>query len=355
MHHTLNTQPVKVIGIDLAKSHCDFVCFGPNRKVCQYGSNVPYPKLFEFLVNLPKATVLMEACKGSHYVARRCADLGHDSRLVNTADVKCYRGYRHKNDIRDAEVIGALEYSPITTFVQAKTTDQQATQLIMRAYHGRQRIRIQIGNRIHAALEEFGAWAHKSKAFIKSGLLEHLENNREKFPQLAYDELIDLRDDWLDAWERERKSLRRINAMSTQNPVTKLLMTIPGIGPITSLALLVHTGAPQRFKNSRQFAASIGLVPQQYSTGGKDTLLGITKRGSKKLRSLLVEAAGTLLVKSKKQAEDPLGRWISKLNDSGKKYGVKACAIAAKLARIAWSMMMKNTQYGKAKSQATVE
>lgn len=78
----------------------------------------------------------------------------------------------------------------------------------MRAYHGRQSIRIQIGNRIHTALEEFGAWARKSKAFIKSALLEHLENNCEKFPQLAYEELLNLRDDWLDAWERELKSLR---------------------------------------------------------------------------------------------------------------------------------------------------
>ena len=87
-------------------------------------------------------------------LARKVSNISQISQLVNTTDVKCYRGYRHKNDIRDTEVIGALEYSSITTFVQTKTTDQQAAQLIMRAYHERQRIRIQIGNRIHAALRD---------------------------------------------------------------------------------------------------------------------------------------------------------------------------------------------------------
>ena len=146
----------RFIGIDLAKDHCDVACYDWRGKCVQEWARISYPELFEKLAQLPSALVLMEACNGAHDKARRIADLGHDSRLVNAADVKALRHGRHKNDLRDARYIAQLAFLPDVRFVRVKTSDQRDRQLAMNEYQQIQSMRIQIGNQIHSALEQYG-------------------------------------------------------------------------------------------------------------------------------------------------------------------------------------------------------
>ena len=157
---------VKVIGVDLAKDHCDVIGYDENGKICLRLDGCSYAKLREILANLPQAVVLMEACKGSMFHARSIADLGHEVRLVKGTDVKALRNVNHKNDLRDAAYIANLYFVPGIKYVYIKSQQQQSLQFLQNEYKSLQELRIQAGNQIHAGLEEFGCPVRKSSKFI---------------------------------------------------------------------------------------------------------------------------------------------------------------------------------------------
>ena len=334
----------RFIGIDLAKDHCDVACYDWRGKCVQEWARISYPELFEKLAQLPPALVLMEACNGAHDKARRIADLGHDSRLVNAADVKALRHGRHKNDLRDARYIAQLAFLPDVRFVWVKTSDQQDRQLAMNEYKQIQSVRIQIGNQIHSALEQYGIPSRESMDRLVGHLVDYLDERAEKITPTLREFVLRQLERWKRMKQEENEAKARIEENTKQDEVSKRLMTIPGIGCIIANLLIVHFGDPHRFRNSGQAAASIGLVPRQYSTGGRDTLLHISKRGPSLLRRSLVQGANTLYIWAEK-LKGNLGIWVRKLKASGKKFGVITCAIAAKLARICWRIMRDGTEY----------
>lgn len=339
------SQVAVVIGIDLAKDHCDVVGYGANNKICLTKCGCSYPKLMEMLSNMPSAVVLMEACKGSMFRARAIASLGHDARLVKGSDVKALRNVNQKNDIRDADYIARLYYVPGTTYVYIKNEHQQTLQFLQNEYKSLQDMRINVGNQIHAGFEEFGYPARKSSLFIKKRLVEHLDKHAEHIPEEAIAALKRQRELWLMLLDKEEDAQRRMEKIANTDADAKRIMTVPSVGPQTAVRLLAHIGGNiARFKNSRQFAASIGLVPKQNSTGGNTTLNGITKRGPKRLRANLVQCAGVALQNAEHLGGN-LGEWIRKMKESGKKYGVITCAIAAKLARIIYRLMKDKVVY----------
>lgn len=346
MNRTATYDPklVVVIGIDLAKDHCDVVGYNERKKRVMTLTNIPYEELFNRLAQMPPALVLMEACKNGSYVATRLCLLGHDARQVPPDLVKAHRAGRHKNDIRDAEYIAQLSYLPDTPYIAPKSPHQMDLRLLRNRYKSLQKVRIQIGNQIHAVLEVRGIPAKRSSVFYEKKLMPHIEAHKENLTPIAVEHLEALHLDYLALRDKEAAARQEIEKFARTDEDAKHLMTIPGIASQTAIALIAHAGDAARFKNSRQFAASIGLVPRQFSTGGVSKLLGITKRGPKDLRFCLVQGAGTILRFADK-LKGELGQWVRKMKQSGKKYGVIVCAIAAKLARIAWRILRDKTTY----------
>lgn len=238
----------------------------------------------------------------------------------------------------DAAYIAWAWYIPGITFVAAKTQAQQDLQVLQRIYQGYVKIRIELGNRIHVLLLEYGLHSPKKSSFIAEQLPAFIEEHPDELSPLTREAVLELRDSWLRALKRERQAGQRYDGLVKENDDAKRLMTIPGIGVKSAGALLVHCGEASRFRDSRQFAASLGLVPRQNSTGDRDTLGHITKRGPRHPRSMLVQGAAALLIQADR-LEGALGDWVRKIKASGKRYGVKVCAIAAKLARIAWRIL----------------
>ena len=158
-HNSTGRKVAKVIGIDLAKDHCDAVGYDENRKICFKLAECSYEELRKTLANMPQAVVLMEACKGSMFHARSIADLGHEVRLVKGNDVKALRNVNQKNDLRDAVYIANLYFVPGIQYVFVKNQRQQSLQFLQNEYKSIQELRIQVGNQIHAGLEEFGSAA----------------------------------------------------------------------------------------------------------------------------------------------------------------------------------------------------
>ena len=333
------------IGIDLAKDHCDVVAYNADNKICFTKANWAYPHLMEWLANAQPAVVLMESCKGCHVRARDIADLGHDTRLVKGADVKALRNVCQKNDIRDADYIARLLYVPGTKFVFVKNQRQQSLQFLQNEYKSIQELRIQVGNQIHAGLEEFGCPGPKSKKFIQSRMMAHLEKNAEPISDEVMSSFLRRREMWLNLFEQEEEAKKRMEEIAKTDDDAQRIMTVPGVGAQTAVGMLVHIGGDiGRFKNSGQFAASIGLVPKQNSTGGNTTLNGITKCGPKRLRANLVQCGQVILMHADK-LKGNFGDWVRKLRDSGKKRGVIVCAIAAKIARIVYRLMKDKVDY----------
>ena len=311
--NSTKSKIVKVIGVDLAKDHCDVIGYDENGKICLRLDGCSYAKLREILSNLPQAVVLMEACKGSMFHARSIADLGHEVRLVKGADVKALRNVNHKNDLRDAAYIAKLYFVPGTTYVYIKSQQQQSLQFLQNEYKSLQELRIQAGNQIHAGLEEFGCPVRKSSKFIKTRMVAHLEKHAELIPEDVMASFKRRREIWLNLLQQEEEAKRRLEQVAATDANAKRIMTVPCVGPQTAVGLLVHVGVDfGRFKNSRQFAASLGLVPKQNSTGGNNTLNHITKCGPKRLRSNLVQCAQLVLMY-------PENRGIYTQSDSPKK------------------------------------
>ena len=229
--NSTKSKIVKVIGVDLAKDHCDVIGYDENGKICLRLDGCSYAKLREILSNLPQAVVLMEACKGSMFHARSIADLGHEVRLVKGADVKALRNVNHKNDLRDAAYIAKLYFVPGTTYVYIKSQQQQSLQFLQNEYKSLQELRIQAGNQIHAGLEEFGCPVRKSSKFIKTRMVAHLEKHAELIPEDVMASFKRRREIWLNLLQQEEEAKRRLEQVAATDANAKRIMTVPCVGP----------------------------------------------------------------------------------------------------------------------------
>ena len=298
-------------------------------------------QLLRSLGQLPTCTVVMESCGGAHWLAREIGALGHEVKLIAPQYVKPFvKG--NKNDFIDAEAICEAASRPTMRFCPIKTAEQQTLSALHRVRGSLIEHRTAATNQIHGFLLEFGislpigvTALHRMPALLDDP--QHPVPLRLKgLVMRLYYQIQQLTDEIKDIESDLKQQLKEDDA-------GQRLQSIPGIGPITASAVLADVGDVSRYRSGRDFAASLGLVPGQYSTGGKTVLLGISKRGDKHIRQLLVQGARAIMQHIDKR-EDALGPWVQDLLRR-RHSNIVACALANKLARIVWAVLAKGGQY----------
>lgn len=328
------------MGLDLAKSV--FQAHG----VDENGATVLVKKLHRkqmlpFFSKLPPCLIGVEACGTAHYWARTLAAMGHEVRLIPPSYVKAYVK-RGKSDALDAEAICEAVQRPTMRFVPAKTVEQQGILMAHRARSLLVRQRTMAANALRAHLAEFGLVANPGLAHLAK-LAEQALSNRDTLPAYARTALETLVRQ-ITALTGEVATLdQQIASWHAQNEASRRLAAIPGLGIIAATAIAATVSDPDQFTSGRQFAAWLGLTPQQHSTGGKTRLGGISKQGDRYLRRLLVIGA-TAVMRHTKDKTTSMANWIRKLMEK-KPFRVVSVALASKLARIAWVVLTRKEAY----------
>ena len=329
-------EEVTTLGIDLAKRvFALHGVDGAGRVVLR--RTVRREQLMELIARLPRCRIGMEACAGAHDWARRFRDLGHEVKLMAAKFVSPYRK-NGKNDGNDAEAICEAVGRPNMRFVPVKSAEQQAVLALHRTRQGFVTERTAVINRIRALLTEFGVVLPQNADVVRRQAC----GGAEGLPVLARRMIEDLRAHLVVLDERIGSYDREIDALAKQSEPTRRLMSIRGIGPLTAQAIVATVGNARDFESGRQFAAWLGLTPQQHSSGGKNRLGHITKRGDAYLRGLLVQGARSALHTATRHT-DRLSRWSISLQGR-RGYRRAQVAIAAKNARIAWALLSKNEE-----------
>jgi transposase len=323
------------VGIDLAKQVFAVHAVDEGGKPVMVKPAVPRDKLLALVASLPPCTIGMEACSGAHHWARQFQQHGHQVRLMAPKLVVPYRmsGKRGKNDAADAAAICEAVQRPSMRFVPLKSVDQQCQLMVHRARQGWVEQRTGTINRIRGLLSELGHVLPLKAQTIRVRAVTLLE----ELPGWANTVIGDLLSELHRLDERIAQYDRHIAQMARQDERAQQLMQRPGIGEITASALVAMIGNGHDFRNGRQLSAWVGLVPGQYSSGGKHRLGCITKAGDPYLRSLLVLGARSVLAAAKNKT-DALSRWALALAER-RGYWKAVVAIAAKNLRIAWAML----------------
>jgi transposase len=330
---------ITTIGLDLAKNV--FQVHGIDgtgqvvvRKQLRRG------QVLGFFAGLSRCLIGLEACATAHHWARELMALGHEVRLMPPYYVKAYVK-RNKNDAADAEAICEAVKRPTMRFVPIKTAEQQSALMMHRARDLLVRQRTMLVNALRGHLAEFGLVGAQGLHKVAALVTIIRNGTDERIPEGARQVLAVIADQ-IDAVEARVAALEaQILAWHKINQVSQRLATIPGIGPIIATAIAATVPDPSVFRSGREFAAWLGLVPRQNSTGGKARLGGISKRGDSYLRRLLVNGAHAVLFWAKTAKTDP---WLTSLR-ARKHRLVVAVALANKTARIAWAVMSKGEIY----------
>ena len=327
-------EKITTVGIDLAKSVFSLHGVdGAGRVVLR--KTVRRDRLVETVAALSPCLIGMEACSGAHEWGRRFQAFGHTVRLMAPKFVAPYRK-SGKNDGNDAEAICEAVTRPSMRFVPVKSIEQQALLALHRVRQGFVVERTAIINRLRGLMSEFGVVLPLRSVTVR----RQAAAAAEVLPEIARRVIGDLLDQLRILDERIDGYDRQIEAQAKLCEPAQRLMKIRGIGATTALAIVATVGNAREFKNGRQFAAWIGLVPGQYSTGGKPRLGHISKRGDAYLRNLLVQGARSV-INSAASHQDHMSRWILQLQPR-RGYYRTLVAIANKNARIAWALLAKN-------------
>lgn len=330
-----------VIGIDLSKM--SFQLHGTDsqgRAVLKKKLN--RNKLLSFIANLPQCVIAIEACGGSHYWCRKFTDLGHTVRIIAPQFVKPYVK-SNKNDAADAEAICEAAQRPSMRFVPRKSVEQQDIQSIHRIRSQVVARRTAQANQIRGLLMEYGVIIPKGISFIRKNIPLILEDAENDLTVLFREMLNELYEEMVHLDERIEKMELKLKTIAANSSDCQLLLSIPGIGLLSATALLAAIGDVSVFKNGRELAAWLGLVPRQHSTGGTPTLLGISKRGDTYLRTLLIHG-GRTVVRVADKHDDRRNQWVIEL-DKRRGKNISAVAVANKNARIAWAVLTKKEPY----------
>jgi transposase len=298
-------------------------------------------QVITYFASLPPCLIGMEACATAHFWARELRALGHEVRLMPPQYVKAYVK-RGKNDAADAAAICEAVTRPSMRVVPVKTEEQQSALMMHRARELLVRQRTQLINAVRGHLAEFGLVEAQGPWNVPR-LLASMQEDR-RVPELAR-QVLQLLAAQLDEVAKRIVELdARIAAWHKANPVSRRLATIPGIGPLIATAIAATVPDPDVFRNGREFAAWLGLVPRQTSTGGKQRLGRISRLGDKYIRQLLIVGAQTVLLRSKAARSNA---WIQGLLARRPRL-VVAVALANKTARVVWAVMAKGQSYRQA-------
>jgi len=328
-------------GLDLAKNIFHVVGCDEHGKIIRKRM-LKRSQVLAYFANLPVSLVGMEACASAHYWARQLATLGHKVKLIPPQYVKPYvRG--NKNDYNDALAIAEAVVRPEMRFVAIKTTAHQDIQALHRLRERCLGDRTALCNQLRGLLAEYGLVFPKGVTALRRRLPELLEDGEnglnDLFRQLlarGYQQLQEL-DGHIDFYTRE------LVHQSQQDDACQRLQTIPGFGPIVASVFHSVVGHGEAYRRGRDVSASVGLVPRQHSSGGKEVLLGISKRGDRYLRSLLIHGARSVVIQAKTK-DDRLSRWINRVV-SARGFNKAVVALANKMARIGWVILAKKTTY----------
>jgi transposase len=299
-------------------------------------------KVREFFANLPPCLVGLEACAAAHHWARELAELGHTVRLMPPRYVRPYVK-TNKHDAADAEAICEAVRRPGMRFVPAKSEDQQASLMLHRVRELLLKQRTATANALRAHLAEFGIVAAQGRAGLRELLAVVADQEDRRLPPLARELLRALAEHLRALEERTAEVDRRLAAAARDGGACERLAGVPGIGPVIATALVATVGDARAFTSGRHLAAWLGLVPRQRSSGGKERLLGISKRGDGYLRKQLMHGARAL-VKVSKGREGGLWAWVDALLGR-RPYNVVVAAVANKLARVAWALLSRGEAY----------
>jgi transposase len=328
-------EETTTVGIDLAKSVISVHGVSAQGETVLRKSMSP-ARLLELMAKLPPCLVGMEACSGAHEMARRLRAMGHDARIMAPKFVVPYRK-NQKNDGNDAEAICQAVGRPNMRFVPVKSAEQQAILVVHRVRADLRAARTGLINQVRGLLAEFGLAIAKGRYKFRHQVHEALDDGR--VPALArtilHDVLARIRalDQDILAYDR------RIEAQVRDSELMQRISAVCGVGPVIASAVVASVGDAKLFKNGRQFAAWLGLVPRQYSSGGKQVLGRITKHGDIYLRTLLVHGARSALIALAKR-NDALAGWAAAL--TARRGFKRACvAMAAKNARVIWALLPK--------------
>lgn len=337
-------KKVSTLGIDLAKSV--FQLHGNN---C-YGKAVLKKKLSRsqlksFIINLEPCLIGMEACSGSHYWAREFEKMGHTVKLIAPQFVKPYVK-TNKNDEADAEAIAEAVSRPNMRFVPIKQTGHQDIQSVHRIRQRLVRNKTALANEARGLLHEYGVVIPQSLTQLRKHIPLILEDTANGLTPLLRELIRDLWGELKDLEERIVSYDLRIKQIYETHEECQRIGKIEGIGPVTATAMIASVSNPHVFKNGRELAAWVGLVPRQHSSGGKSVLLGISKRGDSYLRGLLIHGSRSVLRRAASKT-DSKSRWMTKIRDN--RGFNKACvALANKNARIIWALLARKEEYRRA-------
>ncbi len=330
---------ITTVGIDLAKNVLSVHGVDAGGKSVLRKS-LTRGKLLELMAQLPACRVGMEACSGAHELARRLQTLGHEAKIMAPKFIVPYRK-NQKNDGNDAEAICEAVGRPNMRFVPIKSAEQQAVLVVHRVRSELVASRVGLINQVRGLLTEFGIVLPQGRFSFRHNIGTALDDVR--LPVLAHQVLhevnarIRVLDEDILAYDR------RLEAMVRDSALMQRIVAVCGVGPITASAIVASVGDAKLFKNGRQFAAWLGLVPRQYSTGGRSILGRITKRGDVYLRTLLIHGARSALITLSRRT-DRLSRWAAAL--TARRGFKKACvAMAAKNARIIWALLAKGEDF----------
>ena len=285
---------------------------------------------------------ITEACAGAHYWARQLREQGHTVKLMAPQFVKPYVK-ANKTDAADAEAICEAVTRPSMRFVQIKSGDQQAVLSLHRARHGFVKARTAQANQIRGLLSEYGIVLPQGIAHVAKRIPEIVEDGENDLPEVFRQLLVRLRVHLLELDRQVQELEKQINAWHKSNEDSQRLEKIPGFGPLTASALVASLGDAKNFRNGRELAAWLGLVPRQHSSGGKPLLLGISKRGDAYLRTLMVHGARSV-IRVAERKDTPTDSWSTEMMKRRHK-NVAAVARANKNARVAWALLAHGREY----------
>ena len=328
---------IVTLGIDLAKNVFALHGVDATGRAVLVRPSVARGKLLEMVASLPPCLIGMEACSGAHHWARLFQAHGHTVRLMAPKFVSPYRlsGKRGKNDAADAAAICEAVTRPSMRFVPPKSLQQQAELMVHRARQGFVAQRTATINRIRGLLSEFGIVLPLKASTVRREAMRQLED----LPGWANTVIGDLLSEVYRLDERIAQYDRHIGQIAKESTPARQLMQLPGVGATTATALVAMIGRGQEFRCGRQLSAWLGLVPGQYSSGGKQRLGRITKAGDPYLRMLLILGARSVL-QSAKDKTDAVSRWAVQLA-ARVGYWKAIVAIAAKNARMCWAVLQR--------------
>jgi transposase len=345
-----STSVVATMGIDIGKNSFHVIGLDP-RGAIVLRQKWSRSQIEARVANMPPCLIGMEACVGAHHLSRKLQSQGHDARLMPAKYVRPYNKGQ-KNDFRDAEAIAEAVQRPTMKFVATKTAEQLDLQALHRVRERLVGQRTGVVNQIRAFLLERGVAVRQGLRFLRTELPIILAQRTDVLSSRMMRIIEDLAGDWRRLDERIEGLSAEITALARQDAACARLMTVPGIGPIISSAMVAAIGNGAAFSKGRDFGAWLGLVPKQISTGDRTILGKISKQGNRYLRVLFVQAAWVVLIKIKDWDRYGLKAWI----EAAKKrmhHNVLAIALANKLARIAWAVLNKERNFECVRTAAT--